>query len=130
MKKFALIAALIGITAVFATTSSAQTVRQVSTSVPFNFTVSGVDLPAGDYVIGFGGTSISRNSVIIRSADGKGSVVAMVRTESVAFPDEVTGVSFEKTDGKYYLDSITLYALKLNFGREASDGTRLTIAMK
>lgn len=129
-RKIALLAVLIGITAITAVVSNAQTIRQVRTSVPFDFSVSGVNLPAGDYVISIGGNSISGSSVVIRSAEGSGAVLAMVRIESVSNPNDVLGIKFQRVDGNYYLEGITLYATKLNFETPEPNNARLALARK
>lgn len=129
-RNLALIAMIFGVILTSAAAVSAQTTRQIRTTVPFDFVVSGTELPAGDYVITFGGSGISRNSVIVRSADGKGAAVAMVRTETVSLPNEVTGVNFQRVNGEYRLEGVTLYALKIHFNSGSDKGPGLTLAMK
>ncbi len=127
-KRIVAILMVVGFFAVAASVSNAQIVKQIKTKVPFAFTVSGTELPAGDYVILYGG--FSANSVIVRSTDGSNAAVLLVRSELIEGLDSTNGVDFSKIDGKYYLDGITIYALRLDAstGRKADE--RLRIAAK
>lgn len=129
-KKITGIIALASVLAVLAVAASAQTNRQLRTNVPFDFNVAGTQLPAGNYIFTYGGAGISGSTVIIRSTDGRGAIAALVRTEVTAEPGEVNGVSFSQVDGKYYLNEISMYALRIVVGTPGASHTKLTVAAK
>jgi hypothetical protein len=74
---------------------------EVKTHVPFDFFVSGVEMPAGDYVIQ--NVDDSPDIVSIRSRDGRQSVYAI----TIAAADRNNGgepvVTFDKIGGRYML---------------------------
>jgi hypothetical protein len=129
-KKLTGIIMLIGIFAATAAIANAQLTRQLKTTIPFSFTVGKADLPAGDYVIMYGGVTPSHSSIIVRSADGSRSVMALIRTESVTGAAEFNGITFERVNGRYYLGEVSVYALKIDLGGPKSDAPGLKLAAK
>jgi hypothetical protein len=81
--------------------SKARAQDEVKTHVPFDFVVSGVEMPAGDYVIQ--NVDDSPDIVSIRSRDGRQSVYAI----TIAAADRNNGgepvVTFDKIGGRYML---------------------------
>lgn len=105
---------VVGFMTASAAVSKAQTVRLIRTSVPFEFNAGGKEMPAGEYVITYGGGPISAGTIIIRSENGKNVATVLVRTELTSKPDSVNGIAFERVNGRYYLDAVTVYSLKLD----------------
>jgi hypothetical protein len=90
---------------------------EIKAHVPFDFTVSGVEMPAGDYVIE--NVNDSPDIVSIRSRDGRRSVYAI----TIAAVDRGNGgglaVTFDKIGGRYVLS-----AFESNTGTRAIAGPR------
>jgi hypothetical protein len=121
---------IIGIFAATAVISNAQITRQLRTKVPFSFTIGKTELPAGNYVITFGAATKDNGTIIVRSEDGSRSVIEMVQSEVVERANETTGVTFERVNGKYYLGSVSIYALKVDLDGPKSDAPGLKLAAK
>lgn len=67
--------------------AQAQTANQFRVNIPFDFTVRDKSFRAGDYSINFGGLTQSRNTLLIRSEDGKEAALLSV------IPEELNNVS-------------------------------------
>jgi len=119
---------LVAIFAVTAVVSNAQITRQVKTNIPFAFNVGKAELPAGQYIVTYGASSISNSTLIVRSVDGKNNAIAIIGSEVPSNVDEIVSVSFERVDGKYYLGGVSMYALKIDLNSPKTGIPPLKIA--
>ena len=74
---------------------------EIKTHVPFDFVVSGVQMPAGDYVIE--NVNDSPEIVSIRSRDSRRSVYAITIAAADSGNGGETIVTFDKIGGRYML---------------------------
>ena len=121
---------VVGFVTATAAVSKAQTVKEIRTSVPFEFNAGGKEMPAGEYVITYGGGPVSAGTIIVRSVNGKYAAMVLVRSELTSKPGNVNGIAFERVNGKYYLDAITVYALKLDVELPGKIGRGVTLAKR
>jgi hypothetical protein len=84
---------------------SAQNSRSIVVNIPFEFSVKGATLPAGEYIVSNQATS-DRMSLSMRRTDGKGS--AIVLTMNVQKPEIQTEsrLVFNRYGEHYFLSQI------------------------
>lgn len=106
MKK-QIMTALIGLalTAVMAASVFAQTGRRVRVHVPFDFVVSGKQMPAGDYNVRRVSKD-SENALLIQSADGRS--VATVFTNSSHRAASRAELRFRQHGQSYFLAEVSI----------------------
>ena len=75
-QKILTIAATLGILLGLSAVAAAQTRNRIEANIRFDFIVGNKELKAGDYSV----TRISQNTVSVRSADGKTSVIVLAPT--------------------------------------------------
>ena len=100
--------AILGIFLVFAVASvHAQAPSKVEVNIPFEFSAGKTTLQAGVYSI----KRMSGNNVIVRSEDGKSSVILNAPiTNTSSDPNAVERLVFEKHGEQYSLSQIWLTA--------------------
>ena len=102
MKRIAAIALFVAATFITAGSALAQD-HQVKATVPFNFTVNGSWLPAGNYTIGSG--SIGTNVLSIADREKKVHILAMGLTDS-NYRGNSSKLVFHKYGDQYFLSEI------------------------
>jgi hypothetical protein len=102
MKRIAAIALFVAATFITAGSALAQDHR-VKATVPFNFTVNGSWLPAGNYTIG--SDSTSPNMLIITDREKSVHILAMGLTDSNS-PSKSSKLVFHKYGNQYFLSQI------------------------
>jgi hypothetical protein len=100
-KLFIATAIVAALTAIPALAGSASSIRA---NVPFDFHVSTVVLPAGEYEVVDGG---GRETLTIRSLDGKHSATFITYAQDSKGTADSPSLSFQRVNGKRYLSGIT-----------------------
>jgi|SwirhirootsSR2_FD_contig_31_7295451_length_517_multi_6_in_0_out_0_1 hypothetical protein len=117
MKKLALAVFTLGL--MLTTVSAYAQDVPVIANIPFDFTVNGKTLPAGEYIVSPVGTS--SNVLSIRSYDQKVAMLAMpIRCQS-SEASEKTKLVFNHRGNRYFLNQV--WVRGYNAGREFSQGT-------
>lgn len=114
-KQFLNIAATLSLFLVLGTAAAAQTTRQMTVTIPFEFSVGKTALPAGTYTLYR--TSTNRgDEFLLRNADGHAKVVFNAQQVQAAESQAVARLEFRRYDDKYFLASI--WAGGSSIGRE------------
>ena len=129
---------LLGLTIGINGLAQAQSGSLYRANIPFDFSVNGKSFKAGEYAISFGFLRDSPASFLIRSADGKETVV--IRN---AFPKEVlkpnrnARIVFDKDGDNYALAEIKslqvnveLYNIKTKQKSEKTTGVEISMVRK
>ena len=92
---------------VFGVSSLARATSPYHLNVPFDFTVNGKLMKAGNYEIQFGIAASSAGSFLIRSADGKNAAL-VTPAATRQFPKEMKDINvvFEKSGDAYSLSEV------------------------
>ena len=93
-----------GLMVVSAITAHAQAGSSFMVSVPFDFTVSGRTLAAGEYIVARNG--VSSDGLTIRSKDGKGGASALTKTIQTEDIQNETTVVFKRYDDQFFLSQV------------------------
>lgn len=83
-----------------------QEIHKMVVDIPYAFTASGGQLPAGHYEVSLNG--VAHQTVTFRSPDGKNSATAMISTAIAADPDKPVGAKlvFDIVGEKHILSEI------------------------
>lgn len=79
---------------------SAQTAREMTVEVPFEFTVGDATLPAGVYGVYRTG---AQNQMLMRRSDGNGAVLIVTNAARRTQPAVDGSLEFRRYGGQYYL---------------------------
>jgi len=123
--------AILGIFLVFAVASvHAQAPSKVEVNIPFEFSAGKTTLQAGVYSI----KRMSGNNVIVRSEDGKSSVILNAPiTNTSSDPNAVERLVFEKHGEQYALAQIWLTAdtgRQIWLNKKSKNSERIEIALR
>lgn len=114
MKNSIKLFASVAIAAVLAVVPAlAQTPTIIKADVPFDFSVGGKVLPAGEYTVT---ERTGSSAILVRSADSAESVFVLAMWSSKKAGDENTAMVFHRVDNHYYLSGIKVEGE--SFGRE------------
>ena len=115
---FSITFAIIILTTAFAVGAQAQNTQRVIANIPFAFTASNKNLPAGKYTITVVNSSSDRKAVQIRSMNGRFSAMVLTNTVTGNVADN-SKLVFERYDDRYFFsqahiagDSTSLAALR------------------
>ena len=101
LKAVVMISVLIGLSAV---STRAQAGNSFTVNVPFDFSVSGKTLPAGEYMVIRVG--VSRDALTMCSKDGKGSASALTKTIETRDIQNQTRIVFRRYGKQYFLSQV------------------------
>ena len=101
LKAVVMISVLIGLSAV---STRAQAGNSFTVTVPFEFSVSGKTLPAGEYTVIRVG--VSRDALTMCSKDGKGSASALTKTIETRDIQNQTKIVFRRYGKQYFLSQV------------------------
>ena len=101
LKAVVMISVLIGLAAV---STRAQAGNSFTVNVPFDFSVSGKTLPAGEYMVIRVG--VSRDALTMCSKDGKGSASALTKTIETRDIQNQTRIVFRRYGKQYFLSQV------------------------
>ena len=101
LKAVVMISVLIGLSAV---STRAQAGNSFTVNVPFDFSVSGKTLPAGEYMVIRVG--VSRDALTMCSKDGKGSASALTKTIETRDIQNQTKIVFRRYGKQYFLSQV------------------------
>lgn len=88
-------------------------------NIPFDFTVNGKLMKAGNYSISFGVSSANAESFLIRSADGKSAaIVNSGVVERNSENKKGVDVVFEKNGNEYSLSKISSLRMTVELSKE------------
>jgi hypothetical protein len=90
-------------------TAKAQVVDQVVVTIPFQFVVAGITLPAGTYHVNRAESDDKWAGLIFSSFENRASAIAHpieVESEVESTPDGKAHVSFETAGGEHFLSKI------------------------
>jgi len=109
-------------------TAHAQSARQMAASIPFEFTIGNQTLPAGDYTIRFVNQDSGRNSLLIKSTDGRVNRMVMMNTAQKGSAQEKASLVFNQYGDRYFLAEVWTgadpYGLALPRSRSERDTER------
>ncbi len=114
-KQFLNIAATLSLFLMLGTAAAAQTTRQMTVTVPFDFSVGKTELPAGKYTL----YHLSNNrgdEFLLRDADGRAKVVFNAQLMQAGESRVGGRLEFRRYDDKYFLGSV--WTADGNIGRE------------
>ena len=112
------IALLLGAVSVY---TQAENVPFIRVSVPFNFTVGNLTLPAGDYTIS--DSDVHPQSVIwLQSLDGKYVAIVHTHPTFALEPSARTQLIFQHSGNEYFLSQV--WTLGSTSGRELPSSNR------
>lgn len=95
--------------------TQAQSAKSVVVTIPFDFTVGGKTLPAGDYIVKRS-TQYSEDGIqILRKDSGGGAFVLTIPIQSGA-AKETSKLVFNRYDDQYFLSQV--WASGSSYGRE------------
>ena len=124
------IVAILGILLTFAVAGFGQAPSQVEVNIPFEFSAGKTTLQAGVYSI----KRMSGNNVIVRSEDGKSSVILNAPiTNTSSDPNAVERLVFEKHGEQYALAQIWLTAdtgRQVWLNKKSKNSERIEIALR
>lgn len=127
MQLFLLIGLIIG-TAGFV---QAYKVSSIQAKIPFDFTVSGKSFKAGDYTVTFGLVSTSEKYFLLRTADGKDSIIVKATAKQ---PSEQTNNSvlvFNLDENSYALAEVSTPQISLELHKsESAKEKRIEVLLK
>lgn len=101
--------------------SYAQTGRQFTVTIPFNFYVSGKTLPAGQYLVGRS-TQTSTEGLALRGTDGRAGVFALTRGIQTEDVQQQSKLVFRRYGDQYFLAEI--WTSGRSMGRELPSSRR------
>jgi hypothetical protein len=85
--------------------SYAQTGRQFTVTIPFNFYVSGKTLPAGQYLVGRS-TQTSTEGLALRGTDGRTGVFVLTRGIQTEEVQQQSKLVFRRYGDQYFLAEV------------------------
>jgi len=101
LKTMMMIGALLVLSAVSA---HAQAGANFTVVVPFDFTVSGKTLPAGEYIVAR--STQGSEGLVIRARDGKGGVYLLTKSIQTRDNQVQTRVVFNRYNDQYFLSQV------------------------
>lgn len=85
--------------------ASAQSFTAIRANIPFDFTVGGKTLPAGNYTVQRGNSS-SAETLLIRSVDGKAGAFGLTNAVQARTPSVQTKLIFHRYGNTYFLSEV------------------------
>jgi hypothetical protein len=106
---------IIALAFVSALAASAQNTRNLVVNVPFDFTVKGKTLPAGEYVISRASTS-NETGLMMRRQDNNASAIVLTTPVQARENQEESRLVFSRYGERYFLSQV--WTSGDNIGRE------------
>jgi hypothetical protein len=105
LKAATMFVGILALAFVSAVASSAQNPRNLVVNVPFNFTVQGKTLPAGDYIISNGSTA-DRSGLIMKRTDGEANAIVLTMLISSNERQRESRLVFSRYGEHYFLSQV------------------------
>jgi hypothetical protein len=96
---------IIALAFVSALAVSAQNPRNLVVDVPFDFTVKGKTLPAGEYIIRRAST-VDNNGLIMQRKDSKGNAIVLTMTVQARENQKESRLVFSRYGDRYFLSQV------------------------
>jgi len=129
MKNLAIMGCLtVGLLLVSSVSGSAQVSRHYTAHVPFDFTVGGRSLKAGDYTIGpAAGVTNQRALLLEDNSTGRLKVIGQVIIDA-SQSDKLGSMNFVKNSSGWTLQTIETNSFALNLGKAKSKSADVNVA--
>ena len=89
-----------------AVTASAQSAKQMTANIPFQFTIGNQTLPAGEYTIRYINQDSGKNTLLIKSTDGRNSRIVQMTPAQKSTPAEKASLVFNQYGDSYFLSEV------------------------
>jgi len=127
---------ILGLAIGLTVTAQAQTASQYRVNIPFDFTVGGKTLPAGEYSVKVGGLMMNNDTLLIRSVEGDDAILMAIGREQRINRSATAVVSFRVYGDSYVLSEIVTrdFGIKVKGGKRpkgklAKNYKRVDVAM-
>ena len=121
LKRLTMLSTLVMVSALSA---YAQTGRQFTVTIPFNFYVAGKTLPAGQYMVGRS-TEASPEGLVLRGTDGRAGVFVLTRGIQTEEVQQQSKLVFRRYGDQYFLGEVWISGRSSGRGLPSSRKERL-----
>lgn len=101
--------------------ANAQNPRNLVVNIPFDFSIKGKTLPAGEYILSRSSTA-DQTGLVLRRKDGKANAVILTRMLQTPERQEESRLVFNRYGEHYFLSQV--WTVGDSIGRELYKGSR------
>jgi hypothetical protein len=105
LKAATMFAGIIALAFASALAVSAQNSRTLVVNIPFDFTVKGKTLPAGEYILGRAST-VDTTGLMIKRRDGEASAIVLTKSVQAAENQNESRLVFSRYGEQYFLSEV------------------------
>jgi len=99
--------------------ASAQNSKSLVVNIPFEFSIGGKTLPAGEYIV-TRATQSDQTGLAIKNADGRGNAIVLTKTVSADERQNQSRLVFKRYGSHYFLSQV--WTSGQDIGRELYKG--------